>query len=158
MTPIIGSYDASLINRIRIVSHSGGYYVIGNMATVGGMGKTVKDLVLFDSLYADFTQFDAFVTNNLCSFGIEDGQFRFATTYTEDGGTMTNNINMEKRAAGWVTSSSCVNASILYNNPDLAVTLSKSNIETHSIIFSTSSLSHDDIPRNMFYDFLVSSV
>jgi hypothetical protein len=45
MNSIIGSYDSSKVDRIRIASHSGGYYTIGNMATVGGMDGVVKDLI-----------------------------------------------------------------------------------------------------------------
>jgi hypothetical protein len=37
MAPIIGKYSANDVSRVRIFSHSGGYYVIGNMAIVGGI-------------------------------------------------------------------------------------------------------------------------
>jgi hypothetical protein len=157
MNSIIGSYDSSKVDRIRIASHSGGYYTIGNMATVGGMDGVVKDLILLDSLYTNFDQFDAFVTDNLCNFGPGDDQFRFSTVYTDDGGTMSNNVAMEKRAEAWVAGSTCVDSTILYNNPSFSVSLSQADIKSHSLVFSASSLTHNDIPRNMFYDFLVSS-
>ena len=61
--------------------------------TVGGVSQ-VEDLVLLDSLYADFSQFDAYVQNHLSVFGTGEGEYRFTSMYTADGGTYDNNIAM----------------------------------------------------------------
>jgi hypothetical protein len=103
MSPIIGQYSIDNIGRVRIFSHSGGYYTIGNMAIVGGVTAT-KDLCLFDSLYADFSQFDKFVQDNLLSFGSSSNDYRFSSIFTATGGTYQNNQMSselrQRRAAG----------------------------------------------------------
>ena len=158
LSPIIGSYAIPNLSRVRIFSHSGGYYVIGNMAIVGGLSDVVMDLTLLDSLYTDFAQFDSYVNNNLCNFGTTVTQSRFTSLYTVDGGTYSNNVAMSKRASSWVSSSSCVDAKILYINDDASVDLTTNTIANQSLIFKLSNLSHNDMPRNDFYKFLVGAV
>lgn len=151
MAPYIGQRSASDVVRTRIFSHSGGYYVIGNMAAVGGVAS-VRDLTLFDSLYADMVHFDAFVQDNLPAFGTTASEYRFSSVYTADGGTYSNNQAMAQRAAGWVATANRTEVMILDNSVG---TLSLDTIGKFSLLFKYSSLTHDNIPRNMFYDFLV---
>ena len=150
----IGAYSVSDISRVQIYSHSGGYFTIGNMATVGGMGGIVRELALLDSLYADFDQFDAFVEGNINSFGTGYDNYRFTTLYTPDGGTMGNNVAMSQRAEGWVSAANCTN--ILWSDSAHAVeSLSSDLLSKYSLVFQLTDLSHNDVPREFFYDILV---
>jgi hypothetical protein len=151
------SYSVSDVSRVRIFSHSGGYYVIGNMAAIGGMGAKVMELCLLDSLYADFQHFDDFVTSNLVSFGTATtSQYRFSSVYTIDGGTYNNNQAMAARAKGWVTSADCEDIYQLDN--DSSQELSATQLLDYSLLFKYTNLTHNDIPRNYFYDFLLTAL
>lgn len=153
---VIGNYSLVDVDRVRIFSHSGGYYTIGNMAIVGGMDGIVKDLVLFDSLYADFNHFDTFVTSNLERFGTEKlSEFRFASLYTLTAGTYDNNIAMATRAVDWINKATHT-VEMLYDNTQRNLTIT--DISTNSLIFKFTTLSHNDIVRVHFYDFLVGAL
>ncbi len=121
------------------------------MATVGGV-EQVREIVLLDSLYADFSQFDAFVQNNLEQFGTDPSQYRFSSVFTVDGGTYQNNVAMEKRALGWVEAADMENILFIDNSES---ELSVQTIENYSLLFKLTSLDHNDVPRRMFYDFLI---
>jgi hypothetical protein len=154
MVPYIGSFSIEAVDRVRIYSHSGGYYTIGAMATVGGMGAAVKDLELLDSLYANFDEFDAFVQDNLCSFGVGVSNYRFSSVYSADGGTYSNNQAMATRAEGWVKSANCSNpVAMMYDNSNSNLTVK--DVSSFSLIFKYTTLEHNDIPRNMFLDLLL---
>ncbi len=159
IAPIIGNYSTENIARIRIFSHSGGYYTIGNMATVGGSDK-VRDLCLLDSLYANMEQFDAYVQDNLSHFGVGLDDYRFSSVFSLQGGTYQNNIEMESRASSWVASAEddhlSSNNTLFVDNTDAALTIL--NIESHSLLFKYTTISHEDIPKEYFYEFLVGAV
>ena len=143
------------VKRIQIFSHSGGYFVIGNMAAVGGMPKEVRDLVLLDSLYADFDQFDTFVKSHLPQFGVDPNDFRFTSVCTETGGTYDNNIDMEERSETWISSTPESTATLLNDMNASENLLSVAQIRNYSLIYKLSGYSHDDIPRNYFYQMLM---
>lgn len=157
MTSIIGKFSLADVARIRIFSHSGGYNVIGNMATVGGVNQKVMDLCLLDSLYANFDQFDAYVTNNLPEFGTNSTrQYRFTSVYTLNGGTYNNNLAMAARAKSWVDQAGTLDMYLLDNDCSHEVTAAE--ISQYSLLYKYSNLSHNDIPRNYFYHFLLSAL
>jgi hypothetical protein len=146
-------YTLADIKRIRIVSHSGGYYTIGDMATVGGMSDVVYELTLLDSLYTNFAQFDAFVTNHLASFGTADKtQFRFSSLFTTDGGTYNHNLDMEERAKGWVASA---NRTEVLGIDNTLTDLTSDQLLQYSLLFKLSNLTHDNIPRYNFQQFVM---
>jgi hypothetical protein len=151
LNPIIGSYSVNNVGRVRIFSHSGGYYTIGNMAIVGGVDAT-KDICLLDSLYADFDQFDQFVQENLMSFGSSDLDYRFSSVYSSTGGTYQNNQAMAKRSYQWVVDANRTEIYLLDNS---ANDLTNKIIKEKSLLYKFTNLTHDDIPRNLFYTFLV---
>jgi len=156
MNTIIGDYTLEDMKRIRIVSHSGGYYTIGYMATVGGMNEIVYELTLFDSLYANFAQFDQFVTSHLSSFGVNTvTEFRFSSLFTTDGGTYNNNLAMEERAKTWVQTENCTDILSIDNTLS---TLPDQEIIDYSLVFKLSNLSHNDIPRYNFQQMLLNEL
>jgi hypothetical protein len=124
------------------------------MATVGGVDQ-VYELCLLDSLYSNFDQFDAFVQNNINQYGTSQNDYRFSTVFSADGGTYDNNIAMENRAKEWVEDAA--RKEILYIDNSNA-SLSISAIQNFSLIFKYTDYEHEEIPRNMFYDFLIGAV
>ena len=163
-------YDTSKVSRIRIFSHSGGYYTIGDMAIIGGMTAVVKDLVLFDSLYANFDKFDGFVQSHIYSFGYLYSQFRFSSLYTQSGGTYSNNQNMAARVKSMISMATAAGAVdpdptdggialLLLDNSSSTSANSNSTVYTqiqnYTAIFKLATCSHDDVPRNYFYAFLM---
>jgi len=149
MAPILGGAELSSANvsRIQIFSHSGGYFVIGNMAAVGGMAGIVRELVLFDSLYADMPQFDAFVTANLASFGNSDAQYRFSSVYTASGGTAANNVAMAARAQGWTAATD--QSDVMYSDDTLGA-LADATVQEFPLLFKLMDMTHDQIPQTQF--------
>jgi len=144
MAPVLGQLNTSDIERIRLFSHSGGYWTTGNMAMVGGV--PVQDINLLDSLYGDFAQFDGFVQNNLKNFGPGANQYRFSSIYTDGGGTMANSQAMAGRAKNWVAAAGRQDQ-LLFD--DTTATLPPAAYQ-HSLIFKHSALSHDAVPRYYF--------
>ncbi len=166
-SPIIPVYDTSHISRVRIFSHSGGYFTIGDMAINGGMTAQVKELVLLDSLYANFDKFDAFVHNNIYNFGFDYSQFRFSSIYTESGGTYANNQNMASRVKSMISTAASPPPAnqvgslpllILDNGSDNSSATVDAEIQQYTSIFKLATCSHDDVVRTFFYDFLVYAV
>lgn len=155
MNSIIGDYNLDSISRIRIFSHSGGYYTIGNMAIVGGLADKVKHLNLFDSLYADMSQFQQYIDNNLHSFGNNSESFRFTSLYTIDGGTYNNNVKMAADEKKLVDAQQC--PSIYYYDNQDNNELTADVMQQYSMIFKLSAYSHNDMPRNYFRQFLLNS-
>jgi hypothetical protein len=149
------SYSSNDVSRIRIYSHSGGYYVIGNMAIVGGLSQ-VYELCLLDGLYANFDQFNAFIQNHITNFGVSNNEYRFSSIYSTDGGTYNNNIAMEKNVEKWLYDVNCSND--LYFNNNIDVDLTSDIVEEYSVIFHHTHLEHNDIPRELFYEFLIGAV
>ena len=142
------------ISRVRIYSHSGGYYVIGNMAIVGNV-KQVYELCLLDSLYADMNQFNEFVEENILLFGLNYTNYRFSSIYSLDGGTYDNNQVMALQAIEWTVRNNCTDILIIDNTNN---TNYNELISNYSLIFKYTSLEHNDIVRELFYDFLISAI
>ena len=101
---VIGPRNLSNVNRVRMFSHSGGYNVIGDLATVGGVAAAIE-LTLLDSLYGDIEAFDSFVQKHIDakSFGVGAAQARFHSVYTDYGGTEGNNRAMAARVQQWLS-------------------------------------------------------
>jgi len=161
MTPILGldpleaSLSSANVDRIRIFSHSGGYFVIGNMYTVGGLQQSTRELVLFDSLYADFPQFDAFCEANMQHFGNGNADYRFSSLYTKSGGTYDNNVAMAARAMTWAKQAN-MSSSYYYDNS--LQPLDDAVIAQFPLLFKLMNLTHDEIPQQMAYHWFVDAL
>ncbi len=165
LTPLIAgssgiNYSSNNINRIRIFSHSGGYYTIGNMYSKGGMGPIVKELSLLDSLYAGFDYFDSFIKSNISQFGADYDKFRFSSLFTVSGGTYNNNQNMASRVSEWVAAaassppapSASIPIYLLDNSGDDSIAAVE--IFNSTALFKLTDYSHDELPRQYFYHFM----
>jgi pimeloyl-ACP methyl ester carboxylesterase len=133
------------VGRLIVASHSGGYAAAAAIASVGGV--QVDELYLFDSLYAETAQFDAWVMSDLG--GLATLSRRFADVYTSGGGTLTNSQDMATRAAGWVPAGEIVDDRTTATWPD--------ETYRHGLLFKLSALSHDGVPRYYFERLLSTS-
>jgi hypothetical protein len=66
------------LGKILLSGHSGGYEVISSIVDCGGLTDHVKEVWLFDALYAQAPKFIAW---------FDRGQGRLVNIYTEHGGT-----------------------------------------------------------------------
>lgn len=150
-----GPRALSDVRRVRAFSHSGGYEVLAALATVGNV-SAVTELVLLDSLYGSTDAFDGWVRSRVAAaaFGPGAGGARFASLYTDTGGTEANNRAMAARVAGWLAAA---NATALMLDDDTLGPLRPGDVGAHPIIFKRSPLTHDDTCRAFFAQLLQDS-
>ena len=147
-----GPRTLATVSRVRVFSHSGGYNVIGAIATVGGVAS-VLEVVLLDSLYGDFDAFDSFLNASLAAgrIGLGASQVRFLSVYTDGGGTEAYNRAMVVRVQGWLAAR---NQSALLYADDTLAPLPPAAAAAHPILFKRSNFTHDDTCRFYFGTFL----
>lgn len=73
-----GKIDSPVAGDITIAGHSGAYRVMARIAARGGMEENLREIILFDGLYADMEKFIGW---------IDRGGERFINIFTESGGT-----------------------------------------------------------------------
>jgi hypothetical protein len=143
----LGAVGLADVGRLVVASHSGGYEAAAGLAERGGVA--VHELYLLDSLYGNFSDFDAWVQSDLASFvGAAPGR-RFADVYTCCGGTLANSQAMATRAAGWVGASTIVDDRTTSTWPPATY--------HHGLLFKESGLAHDGVPRYYFGQLLATS-
>ncbi|MBS2029233.1 MAG: hypothetical protein JST54_15125 [Deltaproteobacteria bacterium] len=147
MQPVLGTFTVDDVGTVVLASHSGGYQAAAGIATRGGV--PVQELWLFDSLYGDFSDFDAWVNQDLAS--LSTLQRRFADVYTCCGGTLANSQDMADRAASWVGADSGVLVD------DRTTDTWPPATYLHGLLFKSSALAHDGVPRYYFQQLLQTS-
>lgn len=149
---VLGPHRVEDLGRITIMSHSGGYQVAALAATIGGVPQ-VREIDLLDSLYGEITRFDQFVMTHVARPVVGPdpfGPWRFASVYTDTGGTAAHSTAMAMRAATWVSSPDVMRWDDTYG------TLAESDYQ-QPLLFKRTELSHDDVPRYYFSQFAASS-
>ncbi|HEV2318749.1 MAG TPA: D-alanyl-D-alanine carboxypeptidase, partial [Verrucomicrobiae bacterium] len=128
------------IGNIILSGHSGGYKVIASIVDHGGLSDKIKEVWLFDALYAGRENFVAWQK-------AENG--RLMDIYTDHGGT-------EYQTADLLDSLKSSKVSY-WTGEDTAVTLDELRTNKYVILHST--LAHDDTPckRLAFQKFLETS-
>ncbi len=79
--------DSRDVGGILLSGHSGGYYAIGNILRHGGCTEKIRDVFLFDGLYAleeDYLNW------------LQEYEGRFVHVYTDSGGTFDNSQDFMK--------------------------------------------------------------
>jgi len=155
---IIPAWMGSLnsINRMAIFSHSGAYDVTASIAAFGGVPQ-VSEIVLLDSLYADFTQFNDWIELQATahSFGTNSSaQYIWGNVYTDNGGTYDNSITQANVTASVLTSFKESNLLLFDNTYD---TLPANDYIKYPVIFKRSELAHDSVPVYYFQQFIQAS-
>ena len=131
------------VGTVIVTSHSGGYQAAAGIASKGGV--PVEEIDLFDSLYGNTADFDAWAK----AVGTSAGK-RFADVYTQGGGTLANSQAMATRAQAWVPA-----AELLDDRTTDTLTDAQ---YAHGLIFKLSGLSHDGVPAYYFGKLVGTSV
>ena len=128
------------IGRIVLSGHSGGYQVISAILDHGGLTSQVREVWLFDALYAQTPRFLAW---------IDKKQGRFVDIYTEHGGTKDDSeqlmVTLKQRGTPFFAAK------------ESATTLS--DLQTNRLVFIYTDLPHNDVvcKREEFRDYLKTS-
>jgi pimeloyl-ACP methyl ester carboxylesterase len=146
-TPLAG-LRLSGIGAVAVASHSGGYQAAAGIAMRGGV--PVSEVYLLDSLYGSSADFEAWIRQDLPALSGSLPKRRFASVYTDGGGTLTNNQSLARAAAAFV--------------PDPAVLIDDRTTATwpletyhHGLLFKRSMLTHDAVPRYYFQTLVTTS-
>ena len=128
------------IGQIILSGHSGGYQVISSIVDRGGLTDHVKEVWLFDALYA---QTDKFL------IWFEKGNKRFIDLYTDHGGTK------QETEALMATLKSKNVKFVFGNESEMKIT----ELPNTGAIFIHTDLAHDDTvdKHSTFRDFLLTS-
>jgi len=138
--PLHGATVAD-VGTLIVTSHSGGYQAAAGIASKGGV--PVDEIDLFDSLYGNTADFDAWAK------AVTAGK-RFADVYTQGGGTLSNSQAMATRAQAWVPA-----AELLDDRTTDTLTDAQ---YAHELLFKLSGLSHDGVPAYYFGKLVGTSV
>jgi len=128
------------VGKIILSGHSGGYQVISSIVAKGGMGSQVREVWLFDALYAQSDRFLAWS---------DQTRGRLLNIYTENGGTKVRTEEM---------------ISVLKqdNKPALITTdeaVTGLELQTNRFVFLHTDMSHNEVvaKRKTFQRFLETS-
>lgn len=144
----LGPIGVDRLGPVVLASHSGGYGAAAAIAVRGGI--PIAELYLLDSLYGNSADFEAWMRQDLGSFSGSAPRRRFASVYTDGGGTLTNNQALATRAAGFAP-----DASALIDDRTTATWPAATY--QHGLLFKRSMLAHDGVPRYYFGTLLASS-
>lgn len=135
-----GDFLKSEIGTIILSGHSGGYRAISFILAQGGLTSHVREVWLFDGLYAQTDKFANWFEHQPC---------RFVNIYTERGGTKGETLKLmaELKAKG---TAFCAKNDVEATPQDL---------QTHPLVFLFTDLSHNDVvnQRKTFCQFLKTS-
>jgi len=148
--------SVSSIHRMAVFSHSGAYDVTASIASIGGISQ-VREIVLLDSLYADFDQFNSWIADNANSqsFGTSSAmQYIWGNVYTDHGGTYDNSLEQANVTLSTLLADNESSLLLFDNTYD---TLPASDYTTYPIIFKRSELAHDSVPVYYFQQFIQAS-
>jgi hypothetical protein len=146
----VGGDTINDVGQVVVASHSGGYKVAAAIAQKGGL--PVSEVLLLDSLYGSTADFDAWVNADLGSFSAAPAVKRFASIYSQTGGTLGNSQAMAGRAAGWFDAG----AGVVVDDRTTG-TLTDEQF-AHGLVFKRTGLPHDGVPRYYFGRLIATSV
>jgi hypothetical protein len=130
----------SQVNRIILSGHSGGYEVISSILAVGGLTSHIREVWLFDALYAHTERF---------AIWFDHHPGRFIDLYTEHGGTEDETRALMQTLSG---------NNVPYFSAD-ETNATPSDLRKNHLIFLYSELPHDEVmqSRHTFQNFLETS-
>jgi len=146
------------VGKISIMEHSGGYWGEAVMATQGGVPQ-IQQVVLFDGLYGFLDRYQDLILDANLAVGKYDNtsvsglstcnSLKFGNIFSRHGGTMKNSIEMVDHTASFLNISGLDQSLLLYTPFEI----SPSQYST-PIIIKFAELSHDNIPRVYFPEFV----
>lgn len=135
-----GIIDGGEPGRIILSGHSGGYEVISAILARGGLTENIREVWLFDALYARTERF---------ALWFDHHPGRFIDLYTEHGGTRDESEALMTALAG---------TGVPYFSAD-ETNATAADLRKHHLIFLFSELPHDEVMqrRDTFRRFLETS-
>jgi hypothetical protein len=135
-----GVIKSDKIGRIILSGHSGGYEVISSIVAWGGLNDHIREVWLFDALYANTERFAVWFDHH---------QGRLIDIYTDHGGTMNETLNLMAALKG--------NGIPFYQGTETGA--SAKDLKNH-LVFLHSELPHDEVVQKneAFRRFLETSV
>jgi hypothetical protein len=135
-----GIIDRGEPGRIILSGHSGGYEVISAILARGGLTDNIREVWLFDALYARTERF---------ALWFDHHPGRFIDLYTEHGGTRDESDSLMTALAG---------NGVPYFSAD-ETNATASDLRNHRLLFLFSELPHDEVmqKRDTFRRFLETS-
>jgi hypothetical protein len=135
-----GRLKKSELGRIILSGHSGGYEVMSSIVAVGGLPERIREVWLFDALYARTEKFVNW---------FEHQHGRLVDIYTENGGTRRESENLIAQMKE-------------KNHPLLETTeekLTDATLRTNQLVFIFTPLAHDEVVQKhqTFQQFLETS-
>ena len=129
------------IGKIILSGHSGGYRVMAFILMRGGLDKYIKEVYLFDALYAEEEKF---------AYWVDHYNGKLIDIYTEHGGTKEDSQKFADDFRGWGIP--CASF------PD-EQKVTSADLKNNRIIFIYSDLQHNFVvsARNEFRDYLKAS-
>ncbi|MEO8399435.1 MAG: hypothetical protein ABI550_06425, partial [Ignavibacteriaceae bacterium] len=129
------------IGNIILSGHSGGYRVIAYILLQGGLSEKIKEVFLFDGLYAELEKY---------FYWIEHYKGKFINIFTDEGGTKNDSEDFMQDFDAW-------NFKYYFTEEK---NLDEDNLRNNKIIFIHTDLVHNDVIhiRNQFQKFLKASL
>ena len=129
------------IGRIIISGHSGGYRVMSFILMRGGLTSHIKEVYLFDALYAEQEKF---------VYWFDQYEGKLIDIYTTSGGTKENSEKIIDDLNGW---------EIPYVSFENEQSVTPFALANNRLIFIYTDLQHNDVlsARNEFMEFLMAS-
>ena len=144
----LGGVDTDHLGPVVLASHSGGYAAAAAIAVRGGI--PIAEIYLLDSLYGNSADFEAWMRQDLGTFSGAAPRRRFASVYTDGGGTLTNNQALAIKTLGFVPDQSAV-------IDDRTTATWPPATYQHGLLFKRSMLSHDEVARYYFGTLIATS-
>ncbi len=117
------------IGNIILAGHSGAYRVISFILMRGGLTDKIKEVFLFDALYAELEKYIYWFTNY---------NGKFINIFTDNGGTKEDSYSMMDDLTGWKI------PFILKEEDEI----SNSELKNNKLIFIHSKLGHNEVVTN----------
>lgn len=149
LEPQLGPAGLADIGNLLLMSHSGGYWALAKMATIGGV--PVDEVHLLDSLYGYESTFQDWIELDPAAHAMTPPLRRFFSVYTAGGGTDDNNMAMATGAASW---SWFDQDARLYDNTTSTWTPDQ---YLHGAMWKRSSLSHSGVVLYYFQQLIQTS-
>ena len=129
------------IGRIILSGHSGGYRIMSFILMRGGLTGHIKEVYLFDALYAEQEKF---------VYWFDHYKGKLIDIYTKNGGTKENSEKIVADLKGW---------RIPYISFDSEQSVTPFKLANNRLIFIYTDLQHNDVlsARNEFEEFLKAS-